>query len=103
MGLSLEQLRVTGKRLIVDKPEPTSGGERKVGDGVLYAPALSDSHRRWFGQIATVLAVAPDLDPAIKVGTKVIIGEFAGVPVFDPDAEATLYIVGEGEVMAVVV
>jgi len=98
----IDTVKPFGPRIVVHKPQPLTGGDEiQVAHGIVL-PAQSDTNRRIFGLIAEVIRVGPGVDPKIKPGSKIIVGEFAGTPIYDGARESPFWLIGEGEVMAYV-
>lgn len=75
----LSKVRLRGRRLIVSKTQEVGSKDAvKVGEGLLYAPALELRHRQSYGIEGTVDLVGPDCVETFKPGDRVIINEFAG-------------------------
>lgn len=88
-------------RLIVNRPRPLQEeGPRKLRSG-LYAPAQEERVRREFGCSALVLKVCATDTHGIAPGDEVIIPEYGGTPLYW-DRELPYWIIGEGDVMAVI-
>jgi len=97
----LQYIHPRAHRLIVDKPKPLMvEGPRKLPSG-LYAPAQEDRYRREFGCSARVLKIHPDDTHGLRPGDEVLIPEFSGSPIY-LGKETPYWIVGEGDVMAVI-
>lgn len=99
--MDLDKIKPTSGRLVVTKPSPlTEGGIHKLDSEVLYTPSHSAEHRRQYGVKCKVLRIAPDVHEC-SVGDTIIIGEFAGTPIYDEDRELPYWLIGEGQIIAV--
>lgn len=103
MKLTVENVKLRGRRLLVSKPTALIGSEiRKIEGSKLFAPGASTESRRGWGLKATVLKAGPGIVEEIPVGSTILVDELAGLPLWDDDTESHLWLVGEGEVMAVI-
>lgn len=99
----LKGLRLTAKRILVTKPTTLAPeGVRQLANSTLFAPSQSEGSRKPYGLQATVLSTGGSLALDIREGDTVIVGEFAGVPLFHDGREAPWWIVGESDCMAII-
>lgn len=99
----LQSLKPKSKRLIVRRPTPLIRAGTQRTKGGVYIPDQSAARRRMYGQITRVLKVATDVDPEIRPNSRVLVGEFAGIPIHDGETESDYWVIGEGDVLALIV
>ena len=103
MNFDLSKVRLRGSRLIINKPRPFGPDDvHKVGDGTLFAPAISRRLAQTYGHEATVALVGPGCKEEFSVGDKIIVNEFAGTPINIDNQELPYWLVGEEEVACVI-
>ena len=97
----LDHIKPLGARLITSKPMVSAyGGGRETLGGV-QIPDDALRGLKEFGMIAWVLKTGPDVCNDIRAGRACLIPEYAGKPIY-LHRTTPYYILGEGDVMAVI-
>lgn len=99
MAITFDSIHLRGARVLIDRPEPSMSSEPTKTESGLYVVPVRRTNM--WGLVATVTKVGPLVSDDIHAGTKVIIGEFSGIPIKDGESDSKFWIVGEGEIMAV--
>lgn len=98
-----ERLRPMALRFISTRPHRRLDQYERTTESGIVLPATERAMSQEYGLVCTVLAVGPDCDSLIVPGAKVLVPMFSGNVIFDLDdsSETELWILGSGDVMAV--
>lgn len=97
------RLRPRAGRLLMTRPHRRVSEFRTSANGLVMAARSTRDMAEW-GFEATVLAVGADCGDDLAPGMRILLPQFAGIPLLDLETGAgvDLWIVGIGEILAVV-